>query len=170
MITLRFAFTAVLLGCAGIGTGVASAQTAPIPDAIAAKGEHLVLAVHAEGAQVYDCKAAEGGKLAWQFREPIATLMQEGKTVGRHYAGPTWEHVDGSRVVGKPSGRADGATPKDIPWLKLDVTSESGAGTLAGVTTIQRINTKGGQYAGACEQAGATYAAPYAADYVFLRK
>jgi hypothetical protein len=170
MITLRFAFAAVLVGCAGIGTGVASAQTVPIPDAVAAKGERMVLTVHAEGAQVYDCKAGEGGKLAWQFREPIATLMQEGKTVGRHYAGPTWEHVDGSRVVGKPVGRADGATPKDIPWLKLDVTSESGAGTLAGVTTIQRIDTKGGQYAGACEQAGATYAAPYAADYVFLRK
>jgi len=50
------------------------------------------------------------------------------------------------------------------------VIGASGAGALAGVTAIQRINTKGGQYGGACEQAGATFAAPYAADYVFLRK
>ncbi len=71
-----------------------------LPDAIAAKGETVVLTVHAEGAQVYDCKAGEGGKLAWQFREPVATLIADGKTVGRHYLGPTWEHADGSRVVG----------------------------------------------------------------------
>lgn len=83
-----------------------------IPDAIAAKGETVVLTVHAAGAQVYDCKA---GKLAWQFREPIATLIENGKTVGRHYAGPTWEHVDGSRVVGKVVAKARGATSKDVP-------------------------------------------------------
>jgi hypothetical protein len=166
MDTLRLVSAAALIGSLGCGT--ASAQT--LPDAIAAKGEAVVLTVHAEGAQVYDCKAGEGGKLAWQFREPIATLMADGKTVGRHYAGPTWEHADGSRVVGKPVGRADGATGKDIPWLKLEVTEARGAGVLAGVTAIQRINTKGGQFDGACDKAGATYAAPYAADYVFLKK
>jgi Protein of unknown function (DUF3455) len=35
---------------------------------------------------------------------------------------------------------------------------------------VQRINTHGGVHAGACDQAGALYSAPYAADYVFLRK
>ena len=53
--------------------GSASAQT-PLPDAIAAPGETVVLTLHAEGAQVYECKAASDGKLAWAFREPIATL------------------------------------------------------------------------------------------------
>jgi Protein of unknown function (DUF3455) len=143
---------------------------AQIPDAIAAKGETVVLTVHAAGAQVYDCKADAAGKLIWQFREPIATLMQDGKTIGRHYAGPTWELADGSRVAGKPVGRADGATPKDVPWLKLETTEAHGAGALAGVTAIQRINTSGGQYDGPCGEAGATLAVPYAADYVFLKK
>jgi len=167
MITLRFAFAAILIG----HSGLAAAQTAAqIPDAIAAKGETVVLTVHAEGAQVYDCKAGDGGKLDWQFREPIATLIQDGKTVGRHYAGPTWEHADGSRVTGKPAGRANGATAKDIPWLKLEVVEARGAGALAGVTAIQRINTQGGQHEGTCDKAGATFAAPYAADYVFLKK
>jgi hypothetical protein len=167
MMKLRFLFATALIGSC---VGPAASQTAPVPDAVAAKGEATVLTVHAEGAQVYDCKAGEGGRLAWQFREPIATLMQDGKTVGRHYAGPTWEHADGSRVVGKPIGRADGATAKDIPWLKLEVVEARGAGALAGVTAIQRLNTKGGQFDGACDKAGATYAAPYAADYVFLKK
>jgi hypothetical protein len=148
----------------------ASGAAAQVPDAIAAKGETPLLTVHAEGAQVYECKADAGGKLTWQFREPIATLMADGKTIGRHYVGPTWEYVDGSRVQGKPSGRAPGASAADIPWLKRDGVEPHGPGVLAGVATIQRINTKGGQLEGACDAAGSTRAAPYAADYVFLRK
>ena len=163
--------TAALLGCSitlcEMTPGVAQMA---VPDAIAAKGETVVLTVHAAGAQVYDCKAGEGGKLTWQFREPIATLILDGKTVGRHYAGPTWEHVDGSRIMAKPVARANGATPKDIPWLKLEAVEPRGSGMLAGVTAIQRLNTQGGQIDGACEKAGATIAAPYAADYVFLKK
>jgi hypothetical protein len=150
--------------------GIMPALTQNLPDAIAAKGETAVLTVHAEGAQVYDCKAREGSKLTWQFREPVATLIQDGKTVGRHFVGPTWEHADGSRVVGKPIGRANGATATDIPWLKLEAVEAHGTGALAGVTAIQRINTQGGQIDGACEKAGATLAAAYAADYVFLKK
>ena len=61
-----------------------------LPDAIVAPGETLVAMFHAEGAQVYECKASADGKLAWQFREPIATLFLDGKTVGRHYAGPVF--------------------------------------------------------------------------------
>ena len=123
-----------------------------------------------QGAQVYECKAGADGKLAWAFREPIATLLLDGKTIGRHYAGPNWEHMDGSAVVGKVAGNAPGATPKDIPWLKLEVTASRGSGALSGVTTIQRINTQGGRHEGPCEKAGAFYSAPYATDYVFLKK
>ena len=151
-------------------TPLAAHAETPLPDAIAAPGETVVLSVHAEGAQVYECKAGPEGKLAWAFREPVATLMAEGKTVGRHYAGPNWEHVDGSAVVGKTSGNAPGATASDIPWLKLEVISKRGSGVLTSVTTVQRINTQGGKLDGACDKAGTTKSAPYSADYVFLRK
>ena len=146
-----------------------SAETT-VPDAIAAPGEPVVLSTHAEGAQVYECKAGSDGKMAWAFREPIATLMADGKTIGRHYAGPNWEHVDGSAVVAKAAGNAPGATAGDIPWLKLSVVSQRGNGVLTGVTTVQRINTQGGKLDGACDKAGATRSARYSADYVFLRK
>jgi Protein of unknown function (DUF3455) len=148
-------------------TGAASAQ---VPAAIAAPGESVVATMHAEGAQVYECKAGADGKLAWAFREPIATLVLDGKTVGRHYAGPNWEHTDGSAVVAKVAGNAPGKSASDIPWLKLEVTAQRGSGALSGVTTVQRINTVGGVHAGACDKAGALHSAPYAADYVFLRK
>jgi len=78
---------------------ILSAAHAQVPEAIAAPGESPVVTIHAEGAQVYDCKADANGKLVWQFREPIATLLLDGKTVGRHYAGPNWELADGSAVT-----------------------------------------------------------------------
>jgi hypothetical protein len=166
-ITRTTALAFVLLS--GSLTSAISAET-PLPGAIAAPGEIVVLSVHAEGAQVYECKAGTDGKLGWLFREPIATLMADGKTVGRHYAGPNWESVDGSAVTGKAIGNAPGATANDIAWLKLEVIAHRGSGILSGVTTVQRINTEGGQLTGACDKLGATKSAPYSADYVFLRK
>ena len=150
-------------------TGALAAEAA-LPDAIQAKGETAVITLHAEGAQVYECKAGSDGKLAWAFREPIATLFDGGKTVGRHYAGPNWEHADGSAVAGKAIGNAPGTTAADIPWLKLEVASRRGSGVLTPVTTVQRINTHGGKLDGACDKAGSFRSAPYDADYVFLRK
>jgi hypothetical protein len=147
-----------------------SPASAQVPDAIAASGETLVATIHAEGAQVYECKADAAGKLAWQFREPIATLLLDGKTVGRHYAGPNWELADGSAVVAKVAGRAPGASAKDIPLLKLEVTARRGTGQLTGVTTVQRLNTKGGVAEGPCESAGTFLNVPYSADYTFYRK
>jgi hypothetical protein len=161
--------TGIIVACLAIVSGT-SVSRAQVPDAIAAPGEVAIVTIHAEGAQIYECKADSGGKLVWQFREPIATLMMDGKTVGRHFAGPGWELADGSAVTGKMAGRAPGATAKDIPLLKLEVTSQRGTGQLTGASSIQRINTKGGVAEGACEHAGAFLSVPYAADYVFLRK
>src|SRR6266478_2942213 len=92
-----------LLLLSGTPMSTKAAET-PLPEAIAAPGETVVLTLHAQGAQVYECKAGADGKHAWVFREPIATLLQGGKTVGRHFAGPNWEHIDGSAVVGKAVG------------------------------------------------------------------
>jgi hypothetical protein len=161
--------TALALVAAG-ALSAAHAADKPLPDAIAAPGQTMVVTLHAEGAQIYDCKAGADGKLAWAFREPIATLLADGKTAGRHYAGPNWELSDGSAVTGKAAGNAPGATAADIAWLKLDVVAQRGTGTLTGVTTVQRINTQGGKLEGACEAAGTYRSAPYSADYVFLRK
>jgi hypothetical protein len=163
---LRTAALAALL----LSGSLASAAAAELPGAIAAPGETVVLSVHAEGAQVYECKAGTDGKLSWLFREPIATLMADGKTVGRHYAGPNWESVDGSAVTAKAAGNAPGATANDIAWLKLEVIAHRGSGVLSSVTTVQRINTSGGKLDGACDKAGDTKSAPYSADYMFLKK
>ncbi|HEY8332884.1 MAG TPA: DUF3455 domain-containing protein [Tardiphaga sp.] len=162
-------FTSLTTLWLGLAASSAGAQT-PIPNSIAAPNETQIAKFHAEGAQVYECKAHSSGNLAWAFREPIATLMADGKTVGRHYAGPSWEYSDGSAVVGKVAGSAPGTTAKDIPWLKLDATAHRGNGILGGATTVQRINTVGGVLTGQCSTVGAFQSEPYSADYVFLRK
>ena len=151
--------------------------SAQVPSAIAVPDETLLVTLHAEGAQIYQCKPDSDGKSAsqkvaptWQFREPIATLIVDGKSVGRHYAGPNWDYIDGSGVKGKVAASSPGATPNDIPWLKLDVADHRGDGILSNATTVQRINTKGGMVQGSCESAGNYLSVPYSADYVFLRK
>jgi hypothetical protein len=158
------------LGLMLLSGSIASTRATEVPGAIAAPGEAVVLTAHAEGAQVYECKAGGDGKLAWAFREPIATLLVDGKTVGRHYAGPNWEHNDGSVVTAKAASNVPGATANDIPRLKLEVISKRGSGILSNVTTVQRINTQGGKLEGACDQAGTYRSAPYSAEYVFLHK
>jgi hypothetical protein len=146
------------------------ADDKPLPAAIAAPGEAIVLAVHAVGLQLYECKPGADGNLGWAFTAPQATLTVDGKVVGKHGAGPSWELLDGSGIAAKAVGNAPGATDNDIPWLKLEVNSHKGAGQLDGVTTVQRINTKGGVLKGACDREKAGLGMPYEADYVFLKK
>jgi hypothetical protein len=163
----RSTLTMALICAASLWVDGALAQ---VPTALAAPGETVVATYHAEGAQVYECKAGNDGKLAWAFREPVATLLSCDRTVGRHYAGPTWELSDGSAVGGKAAASAPDATAGDIAWLKLDVVNRRGSGVLGEVTTVQRLNTHGGVLQGACDQAGSFRSVPYSADYSFLSK
>jgi uncharacterized protein DUF3455 len=151
-------------------TAGAMADDKPLPAAIAAPGEAIVLTVHAVGLQLYECKPGTDGKLAWTFTAPQATLTVDGKAVGKHGAGPSWELLDGSGITAKAVANTPGATENDIPWLKLEVAAHKGAGQLDGVTTVQRINTKGGVLKGACDREKAGQGMPYEADYVFLKK
>ncbi len=153
------------------GSLLAPAQAfAQVPAPIAMSGETTIATFHAEGAQLYQCKPDPAHNLVWQFREPIAALILDGKTIGTHYAGPNWQHFDGSGVRAKTASSVPGTTPDDVPWLKLEVTEQRGNGILSHASTVQRINTKGGAAQGPCETAGEYRSVPYSADYVFLRK
>jgi hypothetical protein len=147
------------------------AMSPPPAAAMAPPGLDILLTLHAEGAQIYECRSAGDGRLAWQFREPVATLLDGGRTVGRHYAGPSWEMADGSGMVtARVAGRLPGAGAEDIPWLRLEVTDRSGAGNgpLSAASAILRVNTAGGVAQGPCTAAGAVRSVAYAADYIFL--
>ena len=133
-------------------------------------GEQLVAQTHAKGDQIYTCK--EGATtFLWTLKAPDAQLFaQDGKVFGKHFAGPSWQAADGSTIVGRATANAS-PNPESIPWLLITVISRSGQGVLSGVTSIQRLNTKGGKAPGAgCDaaHAGQDLRIPYQADYLFF--
>jgi hypothetical protein len=140
---------------------------------VAERDDQVIATLHAEGSQIYECKPDPGKSpsqvraLTWQFREPIAALFVDGKSIGRHYAGPNWDYVDGSGVKAKVTASTPGARPSDIAWLDLDVVDRRGNGILSDAATVRRINTRGGVANGSCESAGSYLSVPYSADYVF---
>ena len=160
---LTAAFACVLMGSASRGEASETAAPAGAGD------KTVVAAAHAQGVQIYECKAGSDGKLGWQFREPLATLMIDGKTVGRQFAGPGWEFEDGSRIKGKVASQTPGASEKDIPNLRLEVIEHQGAGRLSEVSEVLREHTNGGVFSGSCDQPGALHLEPYDADYTFLK-
>jgi hypothetical protein len=168
-------YSKILLNTAVSATVLWTTQVAAqMPPVISGREETELVTFHAEGAQLYECKPdsgdrSEAGALTWQFREPIATLILDGKSVGRHYAGPNWDYFDGSAVKGRVAASLPGATSNDIPWLKIEIVDHRNSGMLANVTAIRRINTRGGLAQGSCDRAGDFLSIPYSADYVFLR-
>jgi uncharacterized protein DUF3455 len=120
-------------------------QKPTVPDSIQAPaGEELILMARATGFQIYVCRPCADGKPAWALKAPDAELFEQGKSIGKHFGGPTWQLNDGSQVIGKMAAKADAPDPKAIPWLLVTVTGHSGSGKLSGVTSIQRVNTVGG--------------------------
>jgi hypothetical protein len=148
---------------------------APVPDQIrpdAAQSAFTTLA--ARGVQIYECRAKKDnpGAAEWVFVAPEAQLYDaNGKLVGKHYAGPHWESLDGSKVVGSVKGRANAPQAGAIPWLLLATTSDGPSGEFAKVTSIQRVSTMGGLApAEGCSTAslGKTARVGYSADYVLF--
>ena len=143
-----------------------------VPDKIKAPaGEHVVLKARASGSQIYVCQQTDG-KLAWNLKAPEAELRDDkGQIIGRHYAGPTWKHNDGSEITGKAVARMDSPDADSIPWLLINVTGHSGDGVLSRVTSVQRIHTKGGQPppAAGCDASklNSESKSSYTADYYF---
>ena len=118
-----------------------------VPDKIkAAPAELVVLRARASGSQIYVCQLGAEDKPGWTLKAPEAELQDQHRArIGRHYAGPTWKLDDGSEVTGKAVARVDSPDADSIPWLLLSATGHSGSGVLTHISTIQRINTKGGQ-------------------------
>jgi len=145
------------------------AQQAPQPLQPPAT-EQLLLQVHAKGDQIYTCKG-DAAQFAWTLDGPDAQLFdKDGKSFGKHFAGPSWEAQDGSRVTGKAVAHAPSPDADSIPWLLVNIVGHEGAGVLSRATTIQRLNTKGGKApATGCDAShgGREVRVAYSADYLF---
>ena len=91
-----------------------------------------------------------------------------------HFAGPTWQHKDGSTVVGltPPMGTAT-VDPTAIPWLLLQAKSTAPGpfgDKMVPTKFIQRVNTTGGLApALPCVGRRPSSEIPYTADYYFWK-
>ena len=159
-------------GCASIGN--------PTPPTVPSNlqppnDEEPFLETQASGVQIYECvpKSGQAGSYEWVFRAPEAALADRtGRSLGKHYAGPTWEGTDGSRVLGELRARDPGPDASAIPWLLLGAKSTFGNGVMTKTRSIQRVATHGGTTP--TETCGASNAnqfarVPYTATYYFWR-
>jgi hypothetical protein len=162
---------AVLAACGGS----AGVKRDAVPASLRApEGQQLVQKLHATGVQIYVCQAMKDdpARFEWSFKAPEAELFgRGGRKVGKHYAGPSWEANDGSKVVGSLLAK-ETPDPNSIPWLLLSAKSNAGTGIFSDVRTIQRLRTVGGiAPSGGCGQAqsGRELRTSYSADYLFYR-
>jgi hypothetical protein len=158
-----------LAGCAA-----APPVTSDIPAPLLVAGSTLsIRQTHGVGVQIYRCRAGQDdpARFAWALKEPEAELFdRSGNKLGRHYAGPTWEATDGSKVSGEVVARADSPDSNAIPWLKLSAKTTSGSGVFTSVRFIQRLHTVGGiAPVDGCTAAAADreVRVSYSADYWF---
>lgn len=167
------ALSTALLGAGGCTT--APYDTAPdVPANLRPpSGQALLLVAFATGSQIYECtpKAGQPSAYEWTFRAPEAALAdRSGRSIGKHYAGPTWESNDGSSVKGDAKERAPAPAPSAIPWLLLSGRANSGSGVMSTVKSVQRLQTVGGiapTMACGAGNVGQVAKVPYTATYYF---
>ena len=134
-----------------LGAGLAAAQIAPpkVPENLKPPAaEAVLLMAFGKGKQIYACQPSpqDKAKFEWILEKPQADLLDgQGKRIGKHYEGPTWEAADGSKVTGEVQQRTQAPRVGAVPWLLLKAKTTEGAGAFARVTYIQRVNTMGGR-------------------------
>ncbi len=165
-----YANLAILVGCAS-SSQIAQPEVPQVLQPPA--GQALYLEALATGVQVYECAQKDNLTYEWAFRAPEASLVsRSGQPLGKHYAGPTWESIDGSTVVGEVKGRDPGPDNSAIPWLLLAAKATAGAGVFGTTKSIQRVATVGGiAPVDACASSNLKQVSrvPYSATYYFYR-
>jgi Protein of unknown function (DUF3455) len=144
-----------------------------VPTALNPNKLSIFRTVSALGVQVYACTRNSAGATGWVLKGPDAKLFDaQGKPFGKHYAGPTWEDLDGGKVVGAVKTSLPASVDNAIPWLLLDAKSREGSGAFTDAQAIVRMDTTGGTAPGdGCDEAraGREVRVPYTAIYVFLK-
>ena len=171
LLVTGLAALAAAVPLSGVATAAPSAPD--VPDGIAVEeGNKPFLIGHAVGVQIYRCNGA-----SWAPVAPRANLYGDnGRLIATHFAGPSWQAKDGSKVVAKRIKDPITVDRTAVPWLLLEptsVTAGADGDRLAGTTFIQRVKTTGGlATASTCnpDTAGAETEVPYTADYVFWKE
>ncbi len=189
-LNFRVPFAACLLWAATASTAFAQSFPSDVPAPLQVPGrQQLVAKALGVGVQIYTCGPSKDDPqhYVWNFTAPEATLFDStGHRIGKHYAGPSWEANDGSKIVGTVKAHVDSPAASAIPWLLLTTKSaasngpmiksgtngstEVAGGKFARVKMVQRLHTVAGIAPSMpCSDttAGRTARVPYTADYYF---
>jgi hypothetical protein len=162
---LHYAFAGLIVWATATAAAAEDQQSVVAPP-----GARLVLETAAQGVQIYKCEQA-GDLYRWTFIAPDAALFDEtGRQIGTHFAGPSWQLLDTSKIIGEVVAQAPAPEPHAIAWLLLRAKSHEGSGVLTGAELVRRTDTLGGAPpAAACDatHTGTQARMRYTAHYLF---
>lgn len=165
--------------CAGLLLAALPAAAASAPELPSPADARLLFTAKASGVQIYRSDDT-GGALHWELEAPLARLTgprlpgQDGRATIYHYAGPSWEAADGSKVARDPAVPVVAAPPldpADIPALLITVAADPASGILAHVAYVERLAAHGGAApVTPPSRPGTRIGVPYTATYAFFAR
>jgi hypothetical protein len=164
-----------LAACCLVGTAVAAVtEPAGITVALrAAPGEVPAFALNGSGVQIYTCSPSPTGSYGWYLSAPDATLYDGTREAARLATADHWESLEDRSAVSGILLRMQAGGEGNLPWALMRALPAGETGMFAGVTSIQRVNTRGGvPPTAACGelQVGAEARVPFTADYYFYKR
>jgi hypothetical protein len=146
------------------------------PGLRAAANEQAAFVLSGSGVYVYQCKQnpADANRYGWYFVAPDATLY-EGSREAARFATPTlFESLSDRTSVATLARATQPAGSGNLPWAMMRAQPlGASAGMFNGITSVQRVNTRGGlPPAGGCDadNIGEEARVAFNADYYFYRQ
>jgi hypothetical protein len=139
----------------------------------ASAGEAPAFMLSADGVHIYQCRAVDAaGRFGWVFTAPDATLYEGTRSVATLKTPNLWESLSDRSSVSAVVRSTQAAGGSNLPWALMNAQPLAASGMFADVTSIQRVNTRGGVAPTAgCGPAndGAESRVAFRADYYFYK-
>jgi hypothetical protein len=140
----------------------------------ASAAEEPAFMLNGNGVYIYQCRqsALNPNFYEWSFVVPDATLYDGTRSVARHATVGVYESTSDRSSVSGVVRSTQGSGAGNLPWVTIRAQPLSEQGMFAGITSIQRVNTRGGAApGGGCGPGneGAETAVAFQADYYFYR-
>ena len=140
-----------------------------------AADEEAAFMLAGNGVHVYECRQSvmDPNAFKWTFVAPDATLYDGSRSAATLTTPDHVESLDDRTSVSGFVRITQPAGPGNLPWSLMQARPIGDSGLFAGVTSIQRVNTRGGAApTGGCtaDNIGEEARVAFSADYYFYRR
>ena len=152
----------------------AVAPPAVVPRLQPSSAEQPAMVLSEAGVNIFECRPRAGTPdgYGWTFVAPDATLYDGNRSVARRTSPSLWESTEDLSSVSGFARAAANAGNDNLPWALFRAVPVGDTGMFAGVSSFQRVNTRGGvaPVTGCtADNAGAEQRVAFTADYYFYR-